>query len=119
VKYILNRNSAGTWRAAILLPEGDGTFASVASGLSKGEAMAKAAAKPGVIARSPAKAKAASLLATAAANPLIRDAIRHGGIEAAKMAATALPGGGAVVKALELAQKYKPAARLLKKLLPW
>lgn len=119
LRYQLIRRKDGQWQAALLLPEGDGTFASVANGMSKAEATVKAArqmqkSQP----KAPPNKSAAVLnLAKAAATPAIRAALKEGGLAAATAAAGLIPGGGAVVKALQLAAKYGPAKRFLSRLL--
>lgn len=122
MRYVITKQPNGMWQAALALPGGDGSLAAVAQGLSKAEATvaaARTAARGGIAAKSPNKVRAIAALATAAATPAIRDALRTHGLEAAKAAAQSVPGGAMVVKALELAAKYGPAKRLLKKLLPF
>lgn len=118
MRYTLARQSDGKWRASLELPAGDGSLAAVAQGLTKAEATIKAAR---TLQRHPDapknKSGAIKALAAAAKNPLIRAALTDGGIQAAKLAASAIPGGAGVVKALELASKYGPAKRLLARLL--
>jgi hypothetical protein len=119
LRYQLIRRKDGQWQAALLLPEGDGSFASVAKGLTKAEATVKAAramqqSQPKA---PPNKTEAVKNLARAAATPAIREALKAGGLAAATAAAAAIPGGGAVVQALKLAAKYGPAKRFLSKLL--
>lgn len=122
MRYVLSKQPNGMWQAALALPAGDGTLAAAAQGVTKAEATvaaARVAQKTGLAAKSPNKAAAIAALATAAATPAIRDALKEGGIQAAKLAASFIPGGSTVVKALELAAKYGPAKRLLSKLLPF
>lgn len=121
MKYHLSKTPNGQWQAVLVLPAGDGSLQAVAQALDKFEALGKAATVATAHGQSPAKAKAIATLAKGAAlvTPALRDVIRSQGLEAAKTAAMAIPGGGAVVAALNLAQKYGPAKRLLGKLLPF
>lgn len=121
VKYHLAKNAAGQWQAVLELPAGDGSLQAVAQSLDRFEALHKAAKVAQKHGTSPAKARAVAVLAKGAAalTPGLRDMLRTQGLEAAKTAAMAMPGGGVVVAALNLAQKYGPAKRLLGKLLPF
>jgi hypothetical protein len=111
----------------MVLPAGDGTVAAAAKGMSAAEATIKAArAAQGKLAKSPAaaaapaqtaaadkKANTVKVLAKIAANPTLKSALLQGGIEAAKAAAAFIPGGSLALKALDLAQKFGPAKKLL------
>lgn len=117
MKYIIEKTPDGRWRAALHLPQGDGSFAAIADGISKAEATGKAAAVAHKSGNSPNKAKAVLALAKAAAVPEIKNLLKEQGLAAATAAATMIPGGGAVVAALRLAAKYGPAKRLLGRLI--
>lgn len=117
MRYQLAKRRDGTWQAALLLPEGDGSLAAVATGLSKSEATLKAARVATATGKAPVnKTKAVALLATAAGNPIVREALKAGGLKAAEAAASLIPGGGAIVAALKLAAKYGPAKKFLSRL---
>jgi len=117
MQYVLTKNPDGTWQAALHLPRGDGTLSSVAQGITKAEATVKAARVAVSHGQAPNKAKAIAALAKAAALPMVRDLLKTQGLAAAEAAASAIPGGGAVVAALKLAAKYGPAKRLLGRLI--
>lgn len=127
MKYVISRRADGTYQAAMMLPAGDGSVAAAAKGLTAAEATIKAArAARGKLAVSPSaaaapaqaaaaskKANTVAVLAKVAANPTLKSALLSGGIEAAKAAAAFIPGGSLALKALDLAQKFGPAKRLL------
>ena len=126
MKYVISKKADGTYQAAMLLPTGDGSVSAVGKGLSAAEATIKAArAARGKLAASPAaavspaaqqaakKANTVQVLAKVASNPTIKSALLQGGIEAAKAAASFIPGGSLALKALDLAQKFGPAKKLL------
>jgi len=126
VQYLITRKADGTYQAAMRLPTGDGTLQAVAKGLSAAEATVKAAraasGKAAAKGTEPAqvaakKARTVAALAKVAANPVLRDALKSGGLEAAKAAASFLPGGALALKALNLAQKFTPAKKLLSRFL--
>ena len=117
VKYILEKQPDGTWRASLHLPAGDGSFAAVANGISKAEATQKAAGVAKAAGHGPNKSQAVLQLAKAAAIPEIKNLLKEQGLAAATAAAQMIPGGAAVVTALRLAAKYGPVKRLLSKLI--
>lgn len=119
MQYVITRKDDGTFSAALHLPAGNGTLAAVAEGITKAEAMHKAAKVATAANHGPNKAEAVSILAkgAAAATPMIKDLLKTQGLEAAKAAASMVPGGGAVMAALSLASKYGPAKRLFGRLL--
>jgi hypothetical protein len=127
MKYVITKKKDGTYQAAMLLPAGDGSVSAAAKGLTAAEATVKAArAAQGKLAASPAaaaapaqtaaaakKANTVKVLAKVASNPTLKSALLQGGIEAAKAAAAFIPGGSLALKALDLAQKFGPAKKLL------
>jgi pectin methylesterase-like acyl-CoA thioesterase len=127
VKYVITKKKDGTYQAAMLLPAGDGSVSAIGKGLSAAEAtVAAARAAKGKLAASPAaqsapaqaaaaakKANTVQVLAKVAQNPTIKSALLQGGLEAAKAAASFIPGGGLALKALDLASKFGPAKKLL------
>lgn len=126
MQYLISKRPDGTYQAAMRLPAGDGSLQSVAKGLSAAEATIKAArvatGKANANGTMPAqvaakKARTVAALAKVAANPVLRDALKSGGLEAAKAAASFLPGGALALKALDLAQKFTPAKKLLSRFL--
>lgn len=118
MKYTLQKQPDGKWRASLELPAGDGTLTGVAQGLSKAEATIAAARLVSKHPQAPKnKSAAIQAIASAAKNPAVRQALIDGGLKAAETAAAAIPGGAAVVSALKLAAKYGPAKRLLQRLL--
>lgn len=116
LKVVAKKGKDGRWTSALLLPEGDGSLAAVAKGMTAADATVKAArvARAAGVQRS--KAAGVQAVAAVAKNPILRDALAKGGLEAAKMAAAAIPGGAVALKALELAAKFKPARKLLSSL---
>lgn len=126
MQYVISKDKQGRWRASLQLPTGDGSLESVAKGLTKAEATilaartaaAGAVATPGDAARKQArKAAIVGKLAQVAANPVIADALRKGGLALAETVASSLPGGAVALRVLKFAAKYGPAKRLLGKLL--
>ena len=126
MQYLIKRNPNGTYSAAMRLPTGDGSLAAVAKGLSAAEATIKAAraangkaAQAGTpqAAIAAKKANTVAALAKVAANPVLKEALLSGGLEAAKAAAAFIPGGSLALKALDLASKFGPAKKLLGKFL--
>lgn len=124
MQYILKKHANGQWQAALLLPQDGGDLAAIGRALSKSEATvnaARVAVKAAPTTSKPAqtrkKAALASALAKTAANPILRSALRSGGIEAAKAIASTLPGGSLALKALDMASKFKPAKAFLRKLI--
>lgn len=126
MRYVVQKNKDGTFSAAMQIPVGDGSLASVSKGLTAAEATVKAArtvnrtaSATGTLAASTAakKANTVAALAKVAANPTLRSALKAGGLEAAKAAAAFIPGGSLALKALDLASKFGPAKKLLGKFL--
>lgn len=117
MRYIVQKLPDGRFEASLMLPSGDGSWAAISQGISQAEALKKAATVARGAGKSPNKAKAITAIATAAANPDIRNLLKTQGLKAAEEFAKTLPGGGLAVQALKLAAKYGPAKRLLGKLL--
>lgn len=134
MNYIIAKQPDGSYQTILLTPSGQGAKG---HGPTKAHSVLNAVQNGGekLAMSAPAKAKIVAALAQAAATPSIVDAIKNqaiesgkdllkeglktAGLEAAKAAASIIPGGGMVIKALELASKYGPAKKLLSKLLPW
>jgi len=126
--YVLKKHKDGTFQTFLALP-GRGDLKSAATGVSRAEATIKAArglyaktanaanaAPPGPAKKAAVtkrrKAAVALAISKAAANPAIRAALKNGGLQAAELAAAAIPGGAFAVKAIKIAQKFAPARRL-------
>lgn len=130
--YVLKKHKDGTFQAFLALP-GRGDLQSAATGVSRADATIKAARglygkaaqaaktappdqkKTAVTKRR--KAAVALAISKAAANPAIRAALKNGGLAAAELAASAIPGGAFAVKAIKIARKFAPAAKLFKALI--
>ena len=124
MQYVVTKQKDGTYRAYMSLPGSGGDLTAVAKGITAADATVKAARSVSAQAdkkKAPDKSKKKAALALAiaktAANPSVRAALKTGGLEAAKLAASAIPGGGIMVKALGIASKLPAARRLFKALL--
>lgn len=119
MQYVITPMPGGKWRASLHLPSGDGSLSAVAHGINKAEATYKAAKIAKAHGQAPNKSQAISILAKGAAqvSPAVKDILKSQGLEAAKAVVSTLPGGGAVMAALNLASKYGPAKRLFGRLL--
>jgi hypothetical protein len=125
--YVLKRHKDGTFQMFLALP-GRGDIQSAAKGATRAEATVKAArqlygksaaaaeaAPPAQKAEAEKKRKKAAIalaVAKAASNPAIRSALKTGGLAAAELAASAIPGGAIALKAVRLARKFAPARKL-------
>jgi hypothetical protein len=124
MQFVVTKQKDGTFRTYMTLPGSGGDLQAVAKGITAADATVKAARSISAKAdakKAPDKSKKKAALALAiaktAANPAVRAALKTGGLEAAKLAASAVPGGAIMIKALGIASKMPAARRLFKALI--